>query len=277
MNLLGKIFVVALFVLSVVFMTLAMAVYATHRNWKEEADKARSALQQQQTANRTLQSQYNALEERLTAEAEAALQQVRKLETESARLAQENASTRLQLNELKGEAREAVASVKATQQVNGQLADEVTQLRESISDNIAQKDDAFDVALRATEELQSLRNDLETAVEYNRQLVGDAGRMTRLLESNNLDPEAPADGYTPKVDGVVSATQRRSGAQLVEISIGSDDGLRVGSTVKVFRGSRYKGVLQILKTEPDRSVGRVDTRYQSGPILEGDRVSTRLN
>ena len=35
MNLLGKIFVVVITVMSVVFMTLALAVYATHKNWKD--------------------------------------------------------------------------------------------------------------------------------------------------------------------------------------------------------------------------------------------------
>jgi len=41
MNLLGKIFVVLIVVMSIVFMTLALAVYATHKNWKEEADALR--------------------------------------------------------------------------------------------------------------------------------------------------------------------------------------------------------------------------------------------
>ena len=35
MNLVGKIFVVLILVMSVVFMAFAMAVYATHRNWRE--------------------------------------------------------------------------------------------------------------------------------------------------------------------------------------------------------------------------------------------------
>ena len=46
-----------------------------------------------------------------------------------------------------------------------------------------------------------------------------------------MDPNAPVDGVTPRVDGFVSRTQRRAGVQLVEISIGGDDGLRVGDTV----------------------------------------------
>src|ERR1700694_922239 len=35
MNLVGKIFVVLIFVASIVFMTMGMMVYATHQNWLE--------------------------------------------------------------------------------------------------------------------------------------------------------------------------------------------------------------------------------------------------
>lgn len=277
MNLLGKILVVTLCLLSVLFMGLAMTVYSTHRNWKEIADQRRQEVADQRAKYDAEVAKSNRLESQLRAEAEAAKQQVRKLETEAQRLAEQNQSIRQRLDELSANEAQAIATVNATQENNNQLAAEVMQLRDSISDNIRAKDDSFDTALRATEELQQLRNELETAVEYNRDLVADAGRMTRLMESEGLDPSASADGVTPKVDGFVSRTQRRSGVQLVEISIGGDDGLRVGDTVEVFRETKYKGRLEILKTAPDRSVGRVDTRFQQGPIQEGDRVATRLN
>ena len=35
MNLVGKIFIVVIFVLCLVFMALTMAVYTTQRNWRE--------------------------------------------------------------------------------------------------------------------------------------------------------------------------------------------------------------------------------------------------
>ncbi|MEQ8848639.1 hypothetical protein [Botrimarina sp.] len=277
MNLLGKILVVALFVLSVIFMTLSVVVFSTHRNWKQMHSQVQQQYQDERQRFEEKVREYNALESRLSAEAEAALQQVRKLETESARLAEENSAIQRRLNQLSEKERGAVAAVTATQQANNQLADEVGQLRDNISEAIAKKDKSFDTALKATEALQSVRNDLETAQEYNRELLVDTGRMTRVMEANGLDPEATAEGVPPRVDGLVSRTQRRDGRMLVEISIGSDDGLRVNDTVEVFNGSRYKGRLKILRTAPDRAVGSVDVRYQKGPIQEGDRVATRLN
>ena len=100
--------------------------------------------------------------------------------------------------------------------------------------------------------------------------------MASMMRANNLDPATPVDAIKPSVDGFVSKTQRKNGVMLVEISIGSDDGLKPGHTVEVFRNTKYKGRLEILKTAPDRAVGRVDVRFQQGPIQEGDRVATRL-
>ena len=67
-----------------------------------------------------------------------------------------------------------------------------------------------------------------------------------------------------------------AGNQLIEITVGADDGLKPGHTIEVFRGERYLGRAEILRTEPDRAVGRVIRRFQLGPIQEGDDVATRL-
>ena len=86
----------------------------------------------------------------------------------------------------------------------------------------------------------------------------------------------PSRGVTPTVNGLVSQVRQSAGAQLVEMTIGADDGLKQGNTVEVYRGDRYLGRIEILRTSPDRAVGRVDRRFQQGRIVEGDRVATRL-
>ena len=42
MNWLGKVFVVVILIMSLVFMGLSMAVYATHKNWKTVAKRSTS-------------------------------------------------------------------------------------------------------------------------------------------------------------------------------------------------------------------------------------------
>jgi hypothetical protein len=58
--------------------------------------------------------------------------------------------------------------------------------------------------------------------------------------------------------------------------VGADDGLKPRHTVEVFRGDRYLGRVEILRTEPDRAVGRILRQFQQGQIEEGDDVATRF-
>ncbi|MEM9658885.1 MAG: 50S ribosomal protein L15, partial [Planctomycetota bacterium] len=53
-------------------------------------------------------------------------------------------------------------------------------------------------------------------------------------------------------------------------------GVKKGQTVEVFRGTRYLGRAQILRSDPDRAVGRVIREFQQGQIQEGDDVATKL-
>ena len=68
----------------------------------------------------------------------------------------------------------------------------------------------------------------------------------------------------------------KAGTQLIEISVGENDGIKPGHTVEVFRGERYLGRAEILRTEPDRAVGRVLRKFQKGQIQEDDDVATKL-
>jgi septal ring factor EnvC (AmiA/AmiB activator) len=44
MNILGKIFVFAVFIMSLVFMSFAVAIFASHTNWKAEAERLEKEL-----------------------------------------------------------------------------------------------------------------------------------------------------------------------------------------------------------------------------------------
>jgi len=276
MNLLGKIFVVLITVLSLVFMTLALAVYATHKNWQEEATRLNTQLS---NANAQLQlkvEEFNRLESQARAEKESATQQLAKLDTERENLVQRNSVIQAELDQLRSERRDATAAVAATQDNNRRLAEEVTGLRQDIRTNEQARDQAFATTLKATEELHQTKGVLDNTVERNRQLTEQVSGMTSVMDAKGIDPNTPPDAVTPTVDGLVSRVKQVAGAQLVEVTIGADDGLKQGNTVEVYRGDRYLGRLSILKTSPDRAVGRVDRRFQQGAIQEGDRVATRL-
>lgn len=279
MNLLGKIFVVIILVLSVVFMALAMMVYATHKNWQEVVEGPNGLQKQLDDARNEysqLQNQFNRLESQLEAEAEAALQQVRKLESERVALVERNSAIQTELDEERRNRREHTAAFEATQQINQRLAGEVTNLRDDIRANQEARDTAFASSLEATEELHQVKGQLDNTLERTRQLTGQVADYASIMRSEGIDPNTPPDAVVPNVNGLVSQVKQSAGQQLVEVTIGADDGLKQGHTVEVFRGDKYLGRLAILKTSPDRAVGRVDRRFQQGQIVEGDRVATRI-
>lgn len=276
MNLLGKIFVVFIVLTSFGLMLMSMVVYATHKNWKQEAETVQKSLSQARTENEHLQSQYQHLESRLTAELEAAQQEVRKLETERVALQDQNTAIQKDLDQLKQNGRQAIAMVASTQENNVGLMKEVTNLRSGIRTAQQARDKAFATTLTSTSELHEKQSQLTSTVERMKQLVQQVGKETSLLKRNGIDPNTDPNSLTPHVRGIVNATHRAAGAQLIEISIGADDGLRPGHTVEVFRGDRYLGRAEIVKTEPDRAVARILRRFQKGQIQEGDDVATKL-
>jgi hypothetical protein len=181
-----------------------------------------------------------------------------------------------ELDQQKQQQREHIAAVASTQALNEGLANEAGGLRQQIRTEQQARDAAFAKTLEATEAVHQLTGRYETQRERYEQLTKEAAGMTHVMREQGLDPATEPGGVVPTVDGVVSQVRRAAGAQLVEVTIGADDGLKAGNTVEVFRGSKYLGRVEILQTSPDKSVGRVDRRFQQGQIQEGDRVATRL-
>jgi hypothetical protein len=61
-----------------------------------------------------------------------------------------------------------------------------------------------------------------------------------------------------------------------EISLGTDDGLREGHTLEIFRGNRYLGRMDVLEAHAHRAVGKLEKEMQQDVIRKGDQVQTRL-
>lgn len=112
-------------------------------------------------------------------------------------------------------------------------------------------------------ELRELR---QSVAELRETVAGLARR-----DAPKVEP-APA---TPPVEGVVTSIKDK----LVEISIGTDDGLRNGHRLIVVdeKVAKYLGRIEIVHVTPDRSVGRViETANPAVDLVAGHRVRTTL-
>lgn len=98
--------------------------------------------------------------------------------------------------------------------------------------------------------------------------------MKMVLDRNGLTADSLVAHIPPKVEGVVLEVGDKD---MVMISIGADDGLKIGHALDVYSGSQYKGRIVIKKTSPDRAVGQVQKELQKGQIKGGDRVTTKFS
>lgn len=276
MNWLGKVFVVVILIMSLVFMGLAMAVYATHKNWQQVSLDLNKKLTDAKSENTRLQSDHNLRVEGLEREKTAAEQQAAKLDAERVSLTERNALIQAELDGLKQNQRDHIAALASTQAINKGLGDEVTGLRQQIRTAQQARDALFKTALDATEELHEAAGVYNAARERSEQLTKQVAGMTTVMREKGIDPATEPGSVVPNVEGVISKVEQKPGALLIEVTIGADDGLKVGNTLEVSRGTKYLGRVDIIETSPDKSVGRVDRRYQQGQIQEGDRVRTRI-
>ena len=283
MNLLGKILTGLILILSIFFLGMAIAVYATHRNWDELVNLTTP------TRNKPL-----GLKHQLS-DAQAEGDQLRAdLEKSLTDLAMERAARRTALATLETQRQEIQDRLRQSEEVNVQLVeqssiatatlqthqanlarlkDEVERLREEI--RVAQKDRdvQFEHVVRKTDlynQAQSQLTGLQARVD---QLTERIGRQAAVLDKNDLTEFDPVIDIAPRLDGIVLDV---SDSNLVEISVGSDDGLRKGHVLDISRGNKYLGRIVIVDAFPKRAVAEIVPEFRQGRIRRGDRVFTKV-
>jgi uncharacterized protein YlxW (UPF0749 family) len=281
MNLVGKIFLFATLVMSIAFMMMAVAVYGTHRNWREAVERTQAPpgeqvglkvqLEKARQDKRALQAEREKLKAQLAEEQLAARSQLAKLESVRDELVKKRDALQTERDALLKKDQEAVAALDSTHANLKKLTDEVEVLRKDIRLAQEARDKDFAAVVEMTDKYHQAEGDLLRIKERKQQVEVQYAKFKDLARKYNWDEsaaEAPAD-----LHGKVLAV---SSANLVEISIGSDDGLKIGNTLEVFRGSHYLGRIEVLRIEIDRAVGKVLQDYKRGPIQKGDEVATRL-
>jgi hypothetical protein len=277
MTLVGKIFTMLILIMSIIFMAFAMMVFATHRNWKDLAVGPTGFKSKLDATNTALKDAKDALErektdlarEQAARKAALAALQVRVSSSEQRLGAKEK-----ELADLTAAHSQATETAKVAQDRLATLEKETSDLRNTLRTERQKLDKMFISVVDLTDKLnqaESLRQNLE---EVNKQAAQEISRMKIVLDRNGLTPDSLVAHIPPKVDGIVLDV---SDKDLLEISIGSDDGLKVGHSLDVYRGNTYLGRIVIKKTNPDRAVGQVKRELQRGQIKKGDRVTTRFS
>ncbi len=200
-------------------------------------------------------------------------QALAKLESERDELAKQRDELAKQRDDLLVKDKASVAALDASQQNLARLTSEVEKLRGEIRDTQSERDKQFDQVVKLTDQIHQAQGELKRLDERNVQLAGQVAQQNNVLSAFGLSKDTPVDGLPPQARGKVLAVNQDN---MLEVSLGSDDGLRVGHTLEIFRGSNYLGRVQVLRADTDRAVGKILPGFKKGAIQKGDDVATRF-
>lgn len=287
MTFIGKIFTVLILIMSIVFMSMSLMVFATHKNWKliannSDATKGPLGLSQQKQQREQeitrLKDQLAKLEELLAAERSARAYAIASLSTKQVQLEGQLKQKEQELTSLQGAHTEQTTALQTLENNNKALIEEVGTLRDNVKVAQQDRDTQFAEVVRLTDVLHTTSGDLRVKTERVGQLIDQVAAQKLVMDKLGVSIYTPVQQIEPKVDGVVLAVGETAAAKdLIEISLGSDDGLKEGHKMEVFRGATYLGRIVIVRTEANRAVGRVIPEYRKGIIKKDDRVTTRLS
>ncbi|MCY3015286.1 MAG: hypothetical protein DWI05_03295 [Planctomycetota bacterium] len=284
MNTIGKIFVFALFIMSLVFMSFAVALYSTHTNWRDEIMRTKDQVKQGQRIGWKAQLD-DAQAERAKLSAEITRYQSDVAASEAARdqvvakiqTALEEKNKDLEVLRKEKEARElerekAQAELAAARLELEAASKVVADLRAEVRTQQDKVDEQVDRAANLASELHEKESFLEIASERRAQLEKQVANARLLLQQSGLSIDSLPRDAVPTIDGVVTNVVDDS----IELSLGGDDGLQMGHELDVYRNDQYLGRVRVVSIKPDRAVAVVIREFARGVIQRGDKVATRL-
>jgi hypothetical protein len=285
MTFVGKLLVIIQLVLSICFMALAGAVFTRHLNWKElhdiqvaevvsvnkELERERADLK---VIEDTLDQQVKQLQGQLdeqtnkrgAAEQDLSLLEIA-LSTEKAKVNTAESLEQIAAAEAENRRDEAILRLEQNKVLNTKVNEQDAIIQQ-------QEDDLF------TREVER-----RTIVTRYSELLRHVAIYRKVLAANGFDTDPKAYARTvaptPLVFGEVVETRRsaQTGRELVEISLGSDDGIKDGDTLFVYRvGERnqYLGEITVELVRHKKAVGVVVNKAKNGVIEAKDHVTTRL-
>jgi hypothetical protein len=271
-NVLGKIFVFAIFVMSLMLMSFAVAIYSSHIDWQKKAKESKDTLDKLNTEKASLEQEITRLTGNV-ATSEAARDQV------IAKFQQALIEKDKELKTLKDGRDQQLEEMQKKIFDLSKVEDELTQARTQLAKLQAETNDKqqkvveqIDRAAEIAAQLHEKESFLEIANERKAQLEKQVSQARLLLKQNGLSLDILPKDRVPTINGVVMAVADDS----IEVSLGFDDGLQTGHQIEVYRNDEYLGRAIVKSVKPDRAVAVLVREYSRGIVQRGDKVTTRL-
>lgn len=283
MSYIGKILVVMQLVLSICLMAFAAAVSTYQTNWKATSEKIQAQLKTQTDNYAKLETESKAAADKFNLDLKAEQEKARDAGVRVTQLTQ-------QINLLTGDNKRLSDEAQQKSQINTDLADdslarqnEVKILREKLKLALEDRDAQYKAKAALEDKIFEQETKIDRLTTQNKGLLVVNQQYRDVLIARGLPQEIEeylkAKAPPPKVDGVVleARKDKNGGKMLLEISIGSNDGLTTGNVLQVYRTgakNKYLGKARILEVSADVAV--CELYESSGLVAKGDYVTTKL-
>src|SRR5579871_2643393 len=217
MNLLGKILIVLILIMSIVFATFSIMVYATHTNWRNEIMRTAADVRGTQTIgykerlkeareeNAKLTADREEMEKQLVAEKTAKIQALAKAEGEINRLKSENDAKAQQLSAKEADLAANTNALHVAQNNLSNLTTEVQKLRTEIAASQKEADEQIKKSTDLADKLAVATGTLANVQELNVELTKDVSKAKQLLAGLGASIDDPADASHIPVAGQITA------------------------------------------------------------------------
>lgn len=282
MTYVGKILVILIMAMSLVFLGVSVTAFVTVTNWKQAtADKdkqlkdAQGKLSTREAEKKDLEAKLTASQGELTAKSNAYEERIKAMTTEATNAQAELTQLKSQLTDANTNSGLAVAEAQARTTEMKQLRDQLSGLTD-MSNKLKIEQTEKNVQILTLQ--RQLEASERSAKGLRENLAKALGQIRKLGGSVDLS-QAPSVADIPSdVEGKVLKVDARN--EKMELSIGADDGVFVGMELYLFRTQpqpEYLGKVRVTAVDPDQAVAQIIGKPVHGKkIKEGDNVSSTL-
>ena len=271
-NVLGKIFVFGVFVMSLMLMSFAVAIYSSHVNWQEVAKKKQEDLDKLKTEETSLNQEITRLTANIATSEAARDQVIAKFQQALIEKDKELKTLKDARDDKLTEMQKKIADLATVEADLTRAREEVTKLQAEVRDKQQKVDSQVTRAAEIAGQLHEKESFLEIANERKAQLEKQVAQARLLLKQNGLSLDSLPKDRVPTMNGVVMAVADDA----IEVSLGFDDGLQTGHQIEVYRNDEYLGRAIVKSVKPDRAIAVLVREYSRGIVQRGDKVTTRL-
>jgi hypothetical protein len=285
MSTVGKVLVVAQLAFSVLLMGFAGGVYSVQTNWRKKANETQTKLdkadkdlrdekQREQKAQDTAVANAKALKDA----ADRAQGAVDAGKIQITQLQRQNQQTKTELENLRAEAKIAGEEARARR-------DEAVNMRSINAELHKTRDEQITLAHQYADKIVNLEQQAKAMAEKHKKVLEDYAVLQKFIRIKGFDSDprevAGLVEPAPILEAKVLSTRKggRNGAELIEISLGSDAGLAKGHEMFVYRADgkgKYLGKIRLDYVDYRTAVGVVIQSTKNGQIQVGDNVATKL-